>query len=359
MSNRFGAFCKTRLDGFIETKLEARACPSGFVYFISSTATEVWLWKLRASNGSVIYRVDLASSLSFLPTFPNGNRLQRLVLDEDGAFLYFNAARLFKVDTANNVADIDRVIWESPFAGNGGLDIAPDGDLRWGSSRVSAASGATIWGGTGNAIVSAGMDNSIRSAFTSAFAGFQVVQKHDENGALQWNHILPGGPQFNVGNTEGIAVMDNGNTLVSYETRVPVGFGNFNTRYFMRTIDPDGVFIQEASPDLDITGFAFGLYPTESRTGVTWFYQPQPDTFMRRFNNQGSEIQVTTLVPFRQNPRAAHRGISEHFVGRPDGTSGNGEDVARLSIDYQTVQWSIPISLSIDGLVRSIGSHDA
>lgn len=353
MSNRFGAFCKSRLDGFIESKLEARACPSGFVYFITENGTELWVWKVVASNGEIVFRVDIRPFISFVPTWVGGQRTQRLVLDADGSNLYFNSSRIVKVATANGIDDADRVIWESFQGGNAGLDIAPDGDLRWGPSRVSADSGITIWGGASDRTVSAGLDNTLATAITVQSIPLQFVQKFDPDGVVLFTHFLPVGPAFNAGNNEGVAVADNGNIWISYETRFFDGL-NFFTRYQERMIDGNGLLISDAASDADLNGSAFGVYPTRSRSGVTWFYRPGVIERMRVFNNFNAETQSTTDIPTQEIPLAAHRGISDHFVGRP-----NSQDVARISSDYLTDIWSIPISTSIDGIVRSIGSHNA
>ncbi len=353
MSNRFGSFCRTRLDGFIESKLEARTCPTGFVYFITENGTELWVWKVAASDGSIVFRVDIRPFITFVPSWPSGARLQRLVLDSDGSNLYFNSSRIVKVATANGIPDAERVIWESFQGGLGGLDIAPDGDLRWGPSRVSADSGITIWGNVSDRTVSAGLDNTLATAITVQQIPLQLVQKFDPDGVLLFTHFLPVGPSFNAGNNEGVAVADNGNIWISYETRFFDGL-NFFTRYRERMIDGNGVLISDAASDGDLNGSAFGIYPTESRTGVTWFYRPGVIERFRQFDNQNAEVISTTDIPTQEIPLAAHRGISDHFVGRP-----NSVDVARISSDYLTDIWSIPISISIDGIVRSIGSHNA
>lgn len=352
MSNRFGAFCRSTHEAFIESRLEARACPSGFVYFISDNGSETFVWKLRASNGSTVFRIDLRPHLSFTPSWPGGSRIQNIVLDADGSHLYFNSSRLVKVQTADGIPDVDRVVWESAQLGTSGLDIAADGDLRWGVSRVSAATGITLWGAALNRVVSAGSDNSMRSGVTNSGGGQQFIQKHDENGNLIWTHFLPAGPAGNVGNVEGVAVADNLNTWISYETRVLVGL-NFKTRYFERLIDPAGGFLTEAAADPSIFGSAFSILPRTDRQRATWWYRPEPNLpRIREFKTDNAETLSTTdalIVPL-----AMHRGIADHFVAR----LGSFNDLARLSLDYQTEIWTIPISDSIDGFVRSIGSFD-
>ncbi len=356
MSNRFGVPChKPPFGALIESPFEVRGCRGGFVYVISQNTVTgaVWFWKLNAASGTEVFKVDIAPFVA--PLGFQGKLRDRLVLSPDGAFAYFNAGRILKLDTADATLPVDRVIWESAAGGAGGLDIAADGDLRFGEGRVAATTGATVWG-VNNGINSAGLLN---ETVTGANIGFSfIVRKVDQDGNLIWVHLFPTGPDG--GMISGLALTKQGHVWVSYETIQPFGL-NQRTRYRERWIDTNGViFLEQAVDALSIFGQAFGMFPTKSRTGVTWGYRvgdnfdpffPKPPR-VRFFLDSNAEqfTAVDTIVELT----VTHRGESDHYVYRQAGF----ESVARMSADFLTEIWTVPVT-GTDGFVRSIGTHEA